>query len=88
MSTPSFLKRWTASSGANKSEIWVNCNTNLAFNPNYIDKVIIDRSGNISSRGLNMSNFNGLVCDGASEFGSLQNIGKWNIWASSNIKWF
>ena len=57
----------------------VNSNSNnlLAFNPDYNDVVSFDRSGNIiyiTSRGLNLSNYNGLVCAGASEFGILQNI--------------
>ena len=59
---------------AKKWDIGVN-NDNLRFNADYTDRVIFDRSGNIASRGLNMSNFNGLLCAGASEFGALQNIG-------------
>ena len=59
---------------AKKWDIGVN-NDNLRFNADYTDRVIFDRLGNISSRALNMSNYNGIVCSGASEFAALQNIG-------------
>ena len=59
---------------AKKWDIGVN-NDNLRFNADYTDRVIFDRLGNISSRALNMTNYNGLVCAGASEFGALQNAG-------------
>ena len=50
------LRLHTASNGANKWDINVNSSNTLAFNPDYLDRVTFDRSGNISSRSLNVSN--------------------------------
>ena len=63
-----------ASNYAKKWDIGVS-NDNLRFNPDYQDVVTFDRNGNISSRGLNVSNYNGVVCAGSSEYGFIQNIG-------------
>ena len=44
-----------ANNYANKWDMYVNNSNLLAFNPDYNDVVSFDRSGNISSRGLNLS---------------------------------